>query len=102
MLETNVDISSKIKQATIGLWEVETFGRIQRIHKGQFPRVAERNTDGAVLVPRALRVERRAVVVEGLPVARVVVPVEARAARLRLQTEEVAHLFLDLRDTNRP
>ena len=78
------------------MWEVEALGRVHRIHKGQFPGVAEGHADRAVLVARALRVERRRVVVEGLPVARVVVPVEARASRLRLEAEEVAHFLLDL------
>ena len=75
-------------------WEVEALGRVHRIHKGQFPRIPEGHADRAVLVASALRVERRRVVVERLPVARVVVPVEARASRLRLEAEEVAHLFL--------
>ena len=100
MLETNVDISSKVKQTPIRLREVETFGRIQGVHEGQLPRVAKRNTHGTILVPRALRVERGTIVVEGLPVRWVVVPVEARAARLRLEAEEVAHFFLDLRDND--
>ena len=100
-LGADIDVAPEVKQATIGLREVEALRRVLGVDEGQLARVAKRNTHGAVLVPRALRVERGRVVVERLPVARVVVPVEARAATLRLEAEEVAHLFLDLRDTNR-
>ena len=95
-LGADINIAPEVKQATVRLREVEALGRVHRIHKGQFPRIPEGHADRAVLVARALRVERRRVVVEGLPVARVVVPVEARASRLRLEAEEVAHFFLDL------
>lgn len=50
-----------------------------RMAEGQLSGCAERDADGAILVVRALGVERRRVVVERLPIGAVAVPIESRA-----------------------
>lgn len=91
MLPGDVGITAKAENAIVGLGEVhaallpaDLFGGVD---EGQLSHAAKRHADRNVLVPSTLGIERRRIVMEGLPIAGIAVPVESRADALLLDIE---------------
>ena len=100
MFPQDVGIPSEAKDSIVDLGEVHlAFVPVSVLFgtdKGQFPSCAKASTDRNVLVLGPLRVEGGAVVVKGLPVARISVPVEPRAdGAVLIDVEVIAHAIDD-------
>mmetsp|Transcript_87648 Transcript_87648/g.245343 ORF Transcript_87648/g.245343 Transcript_87648/m.245343 type:complete len:286 (+) Transcript_87648:122-979(+) len=78
MLPYDVRVPAEVEEHAVPLREVDELAGL-RMAEGQLSGCAERDADGAILVVRALGVERRRVVVERLPIGAVAVPIESRA-----------------------
>ena len=94
MLPSDVGITAETKNTVIRLGEVHAallaVNLLGGMNKGQLAHTTKRDTDRNVLVPGALGIERRRVMVEGLPIAGIAVPVESRADALLLDVEVLA------------
>lgn len=99
MLPSNVGVTAKAENAIIGLGEVHAallavnlFGGMD---EGQLAHTTKGHADRDVLVPGALRIERRRVMMEGLPIAGVAVPIKSGADALLLDVEVLAEPIND-------
>lgn len=98
MLPVNVDVSTKAKDSIVWLGEVHSYLvliRIRRTDKGEFSHCTKRDTYRNVLVFGTLRIKGSRVMMKGLPVGRVLVPVESIAngllSNVKVDTKLVDH-----------
>ena len=91
MLPGDIGVTAKAENTVVGLGEVHAallpvhlFGGM---NKGQLTHTTKGHADGNVLVPGTLGIERRRVVMEGLPIAGIAVPVKTSADALLLDVE---------------
>ena len=96
VLPLDVDVSSKGKDAVVGLGKVESHWRVVVVvivigsDKGQLSCGSKTHSDGNVLVLGSLGIKGGGIVVKGFPVARVLVPVEASASALGVNVKVLA------------